>query len=128
MKTITVTFELTKHKEVLSTFLSIAAPIFQTETILYFKVSCFTSLISEVPSLRQTELGISCSTYLRDSSHRKYKDSSQRFGLSCECSAVQHISHQSSRSQGNRKHIMYSWVPMLHYLQLGTEQRSHKAP
>lgn len=69
MKTITVASELAKHKGVLSTFLSIAVPILQTEIVLYLKVSCFTSLIFEAPSLRQTELGISCSTYSHVTPH-----------------------------------------------------------
>lgn len=63
MKTITVAFELPKHKEVLSTFLSIAVTILQIEIMFHPSVSCFTPWTFEVPSLRQTELGISCTTY-----------------------------------------------------------------
>lgn len=69
MKTISVAFELPKHKEVLSTFLSTAVTILQIEIMLYPRVSCFTLLIFEVLSLRQTELGISCSTHLHLTLH-----------------------------------------------------------
>lgn len=69
MKTITVALQLSKHKEFLSTFLSTAVPILQIEIMLYLKVSCFTLLIFEVPSLRQTELGISCTTHLHVTLH-----------------------------------------------------------
>lgn len=113
-ETITVAFELYEHKEVLDTFLSVGCPCFaDRKLMLYLKVSLlhFTDF-EHLPWDRLNLLRSVIHTYTW---HFTYKIQAQlpEVLIKCECSIVQHISHQSSELDPRRKN--------LHYIQLGTK-------